>query len=421
MEASYVLPLHRLVGAPPAELTAYLAWLAPRLDLVVVDDSAPDAYATNARAWETLSLRHVPPSRAAANPKVAGVLTGVALARHDRVVLADDDIRYSEASLADVVDRLGDADLVRPQNFFSPTPWHARWDTGRTLLNRALGRDYPGTLAVRRSTLDRAGGYDGDVLFENLELIRTVEAVGGVVTSPPGCYVARRPPTVAHFWSQRVRQAYDDLAQPTRLAGAVRAANPDLAGPHPALGRSYRHGGRGGGGGRIRAPTGERHRRVSHLGFPVRPGVAGRKGVVLLAGRREPPGTGWLPVPRPSAPAGGVVPPGAAPAASDRSRMAGFNRNSIVVVKSANSRAWKKRVSPSSRSAGEARRGDLILRSPSLRSPRWNDRMVLNITGLDQVVTIEVTVADGRCRGPLSGSGQRLRGGSLSSAEARLS
>ena len=92
-------------------------------------------------------------------------------------MIADDDVRYDEAALTAVHRLLGRADLVRPQNYFDPLPWHAWWDTGRTLLNRALGADYPGTLAVRRSTFLAMGGYDPDVLFENLELIRTVRGV----------------------------------------------------------------------------------------------------------------------------------------------------------------------------------------------------------------------------------------------------
>ncbi len=110
------------------------------------------------------------------------------------------------------------ADLVRPQNVFDPLPWHARWDTARMLLNRAFGSDHPGTLGVRRSFLASIGGYDGDVLFENLELVRTVLAAGGRVVDAPGMYVRRRPPTPARFLEQRPRQAYDDLAQPARLA-----------------------------------------------------------------------------------------------------------------------------------------------------------------------------------------------------------
>src|SRR5690606_12193084 len=89
-------------------------------------------------------------------------------------------------------------------------------DTARSLLNRAVACDYPGTYAVRRSAL-LPGGYDADVLFENLEMERTVRARGGVVLDRPDILVVRRPPEVRQFLDQRVRQAYDDLAQPGRL------------------------------------------------------------------------------------------------------------------------------------------------------------------------------------------------------------
>lgn len=139
------------------------------------------------------------------------------LAETERVVIADDDVRYHAGALAAMHDLLGQADVVRPQNYFDPLPWHARWDTARSLLNRSLGADYPGTLGVRRSMFLRMGGYDGDTMFENLELIRTVLAHGGRERRAGGLFVRRLPPSTGRFWSQRVRQAYDDLAQPARL------------------------------------------------------------------------------------------------------------------------------------------------------------------------------------------------------------
>jgi hypothetical protein len=150
--------------------------------------------------------------------KVSGVLTGLDLAHFERVVLADDDVRYDQVSLMRLVSALDDNDLVRPQNFFSPMPWHAVWDTARTLLNRAMGADFPGTLGVRRSMVLSSGGYSGDVMFENLELIRTIDALGGHVSSPLDLFVRRLPPSSAHFWGQRTRQAYDDFALPVRMS-----------------------------------------------------------------------------------------------------------------------------------------------------------------------------------------------------------
>ena len=219
---TYVLPIRRLEDGEPGDLTNYLSWLAGGVEVIVVDGSPPEVFARHHRLWRSL-VRHIPPDPTlrGRNGKVLGVLTGVPLATHENVVIADDDVRYDEAGLAAVHRLLGSAHLVRPQNYFSPMPWHAYWDTGRILLNRTIGEDFPGTLAVRRSVFLTMGGYDPDVLFENLELIRTVQAYGGTVATASGLYVRRLPATARHFCSQRVRQAYDELAQPVRLLGAL--------------------------------------------------------------------------------------------------------------------------------------------------------------------------------------------------------
>ena len=217
----YILPLRWDAATSRrerAELSAYVERLREWADVVVVDGSAEPVFAEHRRAWSQL-VRHIRPDRVTPNGKVAGVLTGIEATDQPRIVIADDDVRYSEAALADAVGRLGRAGIVAPQNHFRPLPWHARWDTARSLINRALGADFPGTLVVRRELA--AGGYRGDVLFENLELLRTVEARGGRVEWAKDLYVERRPPTPAHFRSQRIRQAYDSFAQPARLAAEL--------------------------------------------------------------------------------------------------------------------------------------------------------------------------------------------------------
>ena len=217
---SYVLPYRSRPGdGDEDELDRYLRWLSRRVQLIVVDGSNPDRVRAHRARWASIATHAVPDADLSCrNGKVRGVLTGLRRARHEHVIIADDDVRYDDDALLRMQELLRDADLVRPQNVFDPLPWHARWDTARMLLNRALGNDHPGTLGVRRSSLASVGGYDGDVLFENLELTRTVLAAGGRVVDAPGLYVRRRPPTAARFLEQRPRQAYDDLAQPARLA-----------------------------------------------------------------------------------------------------------------------------------------------------------------------------------------------------------
>lgn len=217
-DAEYILPLKWSSDAGLEELTRYLCRISRWIRVRVVDGSPPELFARHAAAWQGIA-EHCPPGPwPGRNGKVAGVMTGVTRASAARLVLADDDVRYTLPALRRAVNLLDTAEVVRPQNYFTPLPWHARWDTARTLLNRAVGSDFPGTLAVRREALLAAGGYDGDVLFENLELIRTVTAAGGREARADDLFVARIPPAAAHFRGQRVRQAYDSFAQPARLA-----------------------------------------------------------------------------------------------------------------------------------------------------------------------------------------------------------
>ncbi len=213
----YVLPLKTAPDSDVSELGDYVRRISAAAQVIVVDGSAPDQFAANRPHF--VGVKHVrpDPQYAFANGKVRGVCTGLQLCASDRVVIADDDVRYELTELARMEALLEHHDLVRPQNYFRPAPWHAQWDTARSLLNRSIGRgDFPGTLGLRLTDALRTSGYDGDVLFENLELIRTVRAAGGRELISD-VYVRRLPPTAGHFAGQRLRQAYDSQAQPLRL------------------------------------------------------------------------------------------------------------------------------------------------------------------------------------------------------------
>jgi hypothetical protein len=213
---TYVLPIKSTADRPAdTELAAYIRWLARRVQVIVADGSPPKAFERHARLWGH-DICHLPVTSVTLNGKVAGVCDGVAAASSPHVVIADDDVRYDDNALGKLAMLLSAHDAVVPQNYFEPTPWHARWDTGRTLLNRAFGTDFAGTIAVRREAFLAIQGYCGAVLFENLELIRSLTACGYDVHHADEIFVSRRPPTAAHFCNQRLRQAYDSRAQPGR-------------------------------------------------------------------------------------------------------------------------------------------------------------------------------------------------------------
>jgi hypothetical protein len=216
---TYLLPLKADEDRSEGEFTEYLQELSQYCEVLIVDASGADIFERHHSSWARFASHvAVDPSVGCLNGKVRGVLTGLPLVRTPKLVIADDDVRYDAGSMRRVEDLLDHFDLVRPQNYFDPLPWHARWDTARSLLNRSFGADYPGTLAVTTKVLLGTDGYDGDVLFENLEMIRTLEVAGASATAPLDLYVRRLPPDTAHFWNQRVRQAYDELALPLRMA-----------------------------------------------------------------------------------------------------------------------------------------------------------------------------------------------------------
>ena len=217
LPVSYVLPIR--TTEPDPDLDGYLSRLCREVqDLVVVDSSAAPVFDEHERRWPA-EVRHLRPVAETPMGKVGNVLTGLGAARHDLVVIADDDVRWTFDLLSRALAAMGDAGVARPQNVYAPAPWHARWDTGRILIHRALGGDWPGTLLVRRSALPR--GYAGDALFENLELVRTVRANGRREQVLLDVVVERRPATTAKFFEQRVREAYDEWARPRYLVAEL--------------------------------------------------------------------------------------------------------------------------------------------------------------------------------------------------------
>jgi hypothetical protein len=108
---------------------------------------------------------------------------------------------------------LDEHEMVRPQNYLSPLPWWARMEAARMLVNRGVLRtgDYPGTCGLRRSAMLRVGHYDGDVLFDNEEIVRHFIVKGATVCHANDFFILKRPPTLAKWREQRPRQAYEDF------------------------------------------------------------------------------------------------------------------------------------------------------------------------------------------------------------------
>ena len=233
--STYLLPIRRkiLSAVETEELREYLSILAQvGCEVIVVDGSAPEIFAQHHGAWSD-QCHHAPvdPRFKYLNDKVNGVHTGVALATNEKIILADDDIRYNKIDIEKICALLDQLDVIRPQNYLVGTPrcgvrtsqrdvptifWLplcAKMEAARMFINRATLRsaDYPGTCAFRRAMFLKAGEYDGDVLFDNEELIRHFVRRGARIFYANDLFISKCPPTFGKWLEQRPRQAYEDF------------------------------------------------------------------------------------------------------------------------------------------------------------------------------------------------------------------
>lgn len=221
---TYVLPIRqaRVVPGTVAEMAAYLRSIVGSCcEMIVVDGSDPAVFAAHHEAWRA-HCTHVRPNPRYRylNGKVNGLFTGTDAAETDQIILGDDDVRYTSADVERMSTLLEQFDYVKPQNFFDPLPLHARIESARMLINRAVLEtgDYPGTCGFRKSVLDRIGPYDGDVLFENEEMFRHFALHGAKILCANDFFVRKLPPTFQKFLEQRPRQSYEDLVMRAKTA-----------------------------------------------------------------------------------------------------------------------------------------------------------------------------------------------------------
>ena len=226
--STYLLPIRRAAFSEQksADLREYLSILTETgCEVIVIDGSPPEIFAQHDHVWSNV-CRHEPvdPRFRYLNDKVNGIHTGVALATRDKIILADDDIRYGKIDIEEMCRLLDQFEVVRPQNYLVGTPrcyarrnsslpaW-AKVECARMLINRATLRDadYPGTCAFRRETFLRVGEYDGDVLFDNEELIRHFARRRARLCYANDLFIAKRPPSFRKWLEQRPRQAYEDF------------------------------------------------------------------------------------------------------------------------------------------------------------------------------------------------------------------
>ena len=127
---TYLLPIRRSLFSTDeaVEFAEYFDALTNAgCDVLVIDGSSTEILEQHHQIWSR-SARHEKVDRRFGylNDKVNGIHTGVELSPNEKIILADDDIRYTPDDLERVLRLLDDWEVVRPQNYLWPLPWWAR-------------------------------------------------------------------------------------------------------------------------------------------------------------------------------------------------------------------------------------------------------------------------------------------------------
>jgi cellulose synthase/poly-beta-1,6-N-acetylglucosamine synthase-like glycosyltransferase/peptidoglycan/xylan/chitin deacetylase (PgdA/CDA1 family) len=220
---SVVIPAYNEAAGIAATVTSLVdSWYEGYLEVIVVDDGSAD---DTARIAARLRLPEVRVVRQRNAGKPAALNHGIALARHNILVLVDGTVFQPDA-LARLVDGLRDPDVgavsgntkVANRNGMLGRWQHLEYVMGFNLDRRMydmLGAmpTVPGAIgAFRRGALASAGGLSGDTLAEDTDLTMAVCRAGWRVTYEEAAIAwTEAPSSLRQLWRQRYRWCYGTM------------------------------------------------------------------------------------------------------------------------------------------------------------------------------------------------------------------
>jgi cellulose synthase/poly-beta-1,6-N-acetylglucosamine synthase-like glycosyltransferase/peptidoglycan/xylan/chitin deacetylase (PgdA/CDA1 family) len=220
---SVIVPAYNEKEGIAAAVRSLAAGDHPEIEVIVVDDGSTDGTAEIAAALRLPNVRVV---RKPNGGKPSALNTGIALARHDLIVMVDGDTIFETDSIRRLVQPFGDPQVgavagnVKVGNRDSLV---AKWQHIEYVIGFNLDRrlyetlrcmpTVPGAIgAFRRQALVYAGGLSDETLAEDTDITMALVRAGWKVVYEESARAwTEAPATLGQLWKQRYRWSYGTM------------------------------------------------------------------------------------------------------------------------------------------------------------------------------------------------------------------
>jgi hypothetical protein len=204
------------------DLASYLSTIAVAGCEVIVVDGSPSPIFESNRAVLRWVSRHIAtrPRHRNFTGGIDTVRTAVDVSSCDKIIVADENVRYESNAIESICDLLDLHEVVEPQDYFEPLPWWSGIEAGRMLVHRGVEPlpDHGATFGIRKSSVRGLRGIDIVAWSNGEDAVRRLASQGAEVFSACDVFVRRLPPPLDHWLRDRPRQADGDFAMPLKTA-----------------------------------------------------------------------------------------------------------------------------------------------------------------------------------------------------------
>ena len=198
------------------DLAAYLSDIAASdFEVIVVDASSPEHLEENRRVLRWV-CRHTAakPQHVTGFGKIDVLRAAIDLASCDKVIVADEHVRYSPEALDDVTALLEMHEVVEPQDYFDPMPWWGGIEAGRILVHRSISPipDRGSTFGFRKRSVSGLRSLDHAALAH--DYVRRLASQGAEVFTSMQLFVRRMPPAFSDWIRELPRRAEEEFRMP---------------------------------------------------------------------------------------------------------------------------------------------------------------------------------------------------------------